>query len=61
MHLKVNCPRNSKMALKFQVAKRSLSYKSISQNNVLINNSRAAWPTLKSFNAIFEFLGQFTI
>ena len=59
MHLIVNFPRNSKIALKFWKAKRFLSYESDSQNVVWINNSnRLAY---LNFDAMFEYFGQFTI
>ena len=43
MHLKANCPGNSKMALKFYQAKQFMDQNS--QNVVLIINSRTNWPT----------------
>ena len=61
MHLIVNCPRNSKIALKCEMDQNS-------QNIVWINNSRTAWPTYILIFVFclfvclfFKFLGQFTI
>ena len=59
MHLTENCPRNLKMAQKFKYYASSF-YMDQNSQNVLINNSRTAQPTL-NFNTIFEFLGKFTI
>ena len=43
MHLKTNCPKNSKMALKFSKAKQS---KVMDHNIVLIGKSRTIWLSL---------------
>ena len=42
MHLKANCPKNSKMAFKFLQANGFLVVDQNSQNIVLINNSKTA-------------------
>ena len=60
MHLTVNCPRNSSMALKFKQTKRFLCYWSKQHFDCFDLYLKTTWPTKISM-PFFEFLGQFVL
>ena len=60
MHLIVNCPRNSKMALNFNRPSVFLRYGS-KQSDCCLDQKIKNRLAYLNVDAIFEFLGQFTI